>query len=246
MIKKKEEKTRVDKFFDYINNHKKISLIVISSITIVSIVSVLKSAGDGYYFIKDIWSYVSSEKLLSQEEVDDWARNQKPKEDIITNEIDDKVKKTTSKISLVYNTFLQSLFKTTRAYQKSDSSNVYIQISKLPENFFNENIKDYRGCVTFSQNAGWSISYKDQLRNNKVIQVIEVHFMNCDGTSKGGTGIGYVQIFFDTKNNLVDISSSGVGQIAIKDINEKFTIEDFLKVCPNITKSMLEYQLQHL
>lgn len=244
----KQNEDKVEIIIGKARNHPILSWIIIICIVCLAIVGVVKTFTEGYGILKEGWVDFTSEKLLSQEQVNEWARNQSEQEkgEKKMGKTNEMAKKINSKIWLTYEYFLNSLEETLNVYQKSEFANVYIQIPDLPENLFTPDASKFLGGVIFSRNASWSISFKDQQRNNNIVRVLEFNFLDGDGKTKDGRKVGDIQLYFNIAGRVIEINSSGTGEIALSGFSNKFSFEDFKEACPALIKSLLQYQLQHL
>jgi hypothetical protein len=215
------KKTKVERFVNWYSNHKFISVIIIIFMVISSAKNFFDISKSLVTSAKEFWSAVMADKVASELEVQEWAKNvnqekQKYIKQQQTQDLAPLARKRNDEIGLIYQDFLSTLTGILTAYRGNKAANIYIYVPNLPENLYLPESSQYRGVAIFSQNAAWAIFYENDNREEKVPHALKVNFMNGDGTTKGATGIGEIRISFNAENKKVLLSSSGVGRLIVK------------------------------
>ncbi len=248
----KQDKTRVDRALHWFKDNPIISALLIVGIIILAIASFTGAVKN---IVQDIVSVFPSSKYKdapTQKELEEWAKAIKQKDGVQQKndgvlKLDPKLQEANDEIRFVYNSFLSSLRGALKAYQKSESANVYIQILDLPAILLAPTASEYSAGAIFSKNAAWSLFLKSQTNPEEVTSpVLELHFMNGDGHTVSGSGIGEVKFWYDIRTKNINISSTGVGLEAMGESQQRIPISEFENASVAITKLLLEYQVGRL
>lgn len=245
-----QEKTRVDRALIYFKNHKLISFFIIVGIAVMALAAFTSSVKN---LTKDFSSLWESEKKnnLSEKDVEDWAKTidegkLKNIKDSELQKLSPEFRKLNNEVRSIYAEFILTLKNILLVYQKNNHPNLYLNIPDLPLSLFSQKALEYKAGVIFSENAAWSIFLTSRSINNSGHPTIQIHFMNGDGHTKGGVGIGLIELWYDLKTKVVTINSSGVGELALSYTIKNFSANDFKSNSPEIIKSIISYELLHL
>jgi hypothetical protein len=237
--------TRVDEAVEWVKNNRLTSGVMVAAIFLGAVAVFWGQIKPFAQDIRSVFPSTAYRNAPSQKEVEEWAKTINPpkKQSQKSDDIEalaPELLEANAELRSVFNRLLSNMRETLKAYQKNRSANVYVEIPELPNNVLTPGAH-YNGGAIFSRDAAWSV-----FLNTKDSPILEIHFMDGDGLTVGGTGIGEVDFRYDLQNKIVNVTASGVGLAAFGKSKEEIPLSDFDAASTTIIRSFLEYQLKHL
>jgi hypothetical protein len=150
---------------------------------------------------------------------------------------------TNAETRTIYNRVTTDIREALRDYQKTTGTSMYVVVPDMPTNLLSSEVLQYKGAVTFSQHAAWYIHLE---KETSTYATLVVEFMNGDGTTVSGSGIGAVRFSYDPNSKTMNIAADGIGKAALGKAEEKMSASGFRAKSSEIVNSLFQYQLDHL
>lgn len=150
---------------------------------------------------------------------------------------------TNAETRTIYNRVATDIRKALGDYQKTTGTSMYVVVPDMPTNLLSSEVLQYKGAVTFSQHAAWYIHLE---KETSTYATLVVEFMNGDGTTVSGSGIGAVRFSYDPNSKTMNIAADGIGKAALGKADEKMSASGFRAKSSEIVNSLFQYQLDHL
>lgn len=190
-------------------------------------------------FIERKWTDIKGRNYASKEEIIQGLRDSSafPKAANI-----DKVQRSVGKVNTSMQGFIDTFVEITDSIRKFNSSEFYIQIPDLPKNVYKSDSADeWRGVVIYSPNL--YVMFRLSPINGKTTtdaSRLELHFSNGDGITKGGSQFASINIDFNPKDDVVNLTSNNVHSALESEFGRSMNFRQFEKGTALLVKLIYE------